>query len=320
MKNLTIRALRLTSCLLKRCLAGLLLCHVGAAVAQPVTIPMPSVTVVQSTVSAFQIFSIDLKFSKQYCLSRESPLYSTAKLKNGVLEIRLSHLITGPCTSTRSLQIPGIPDGSYRIDVGITAGTGGGDTFIAEQGQVTLQVLPVVGQQNLDVFTARIDGDIMNFYQVPPGSKGPVVMTIDRRQQLSGGGDWLEPIWVDGKVVPDATFTGYTFSGQTPMWATNVYEVYYPQPLLGAFYTTSRALAERLGVEWQTLDRPKWGFVHVLPLGAGGTCPLGASPVYQLFQPDIVTHRYTQSMETYTLLANSGFIPEGPVWCAPIKN
>ena len=49
----------------------------------------------------------------------------------------------------------------------------------------------------------------------------------------------------------------------------------------------------------------------------GLTCPLGTEPVFVLFQPTDVAHRYTMDAELYQLLQRvSGYRGEGLGWCA----
>ena len=96
-----------------------------------------------------------------------------------------------------------------------------------------------------------------------------------------------------------------------------LYSINYPAPYLGRFVTTSLDTARGLKARWapSQSDDPQI-LIYVLRL-TNGACPLGASPVYQLFNATAVAHRWTQSTELYSALAESGFVGEGAVFCAP---
>jgi len=105
----------------------------------------------------------------------------------------------------------------------------------------------------------------------------------------------------------------------SPARMTKLFVLPYPLPYSGAYATTSEPLCAQLSAAWAAPFNACDSSAYVLKL-ENGTCPLGASPVYQAFHRARVSHRYTQSAETYAMLvASAGYAGEGAVWCALSK-
>jgi hypothetical protein len=123
----------------------------------------------------------------------------------------------------------------------------------------------------------------------------------------------------------DPLTTGYTFKSlsaplerrELPTTLARLNQVEYPAPFTGAFVTTDAALAQTLATSWSRV-------AEELPFAVGkleaGACPIGMTPVYRLFNPAAVFHRWTQQLETYRVLVANGYIGEGAAWCAPVHD
>lgn len=99
-----------------------------------------------------------------------------------------------------------------------------------------------------------------------------------------------------------------------------IYRYNYPSPSQGAFMATE---AECLAAT-RLLFLPT-ATVCTFPVGyvlkyRNGACPFGASPVYRLFHPVSIAHRYVQSADTYVALQSYGYVGEGPQFCAPKRS
>ena len=297
-------------------------CFVGAAQAQTTPLTMPSVRVERAfaadplAITPYQPFDVVATFSKPYCLSTESPIYSALTLNQGVLNLVLTHVKSGPCLSERRLRVPGLLAGDYRIRVSITDGDSRTLTFEAEVGTATLTVAPNGSTPITSrVETARIDGGALaKPFGVYPLGDGPVTLfkgSLNAPLGPTGVGVEVGQPFSFG-VFDQAPTGSYVSDTFVPVYAVN-----YPAPYLGLFITTSLQTARALQSLWAipASGEPRQWF-YALRLKSGA-CPLGASPVYQLFNPQVVAHRWTQSMEMYSVLAENGFVGEGAIFCAP---
>lgn len=293
----------------------------GATQAQAVPIAMPSVRVERaadthpSVITHFQPFDVVATFSRPYCLSTDAPLYAAVILKQQVLSLTLSHIKTGPCVRERRLRVSGLPAAAsdYRIRVSITDGTMVVPTFDAEVGEVDLKVV-FTGSQSV-ISTARLDSGALNQYLGYQPSEAPVTLVLGSlNAPLGEHGVYIGP---GASSVAFQAFSLPTLGSYISDAFQPLYRIDYPKPFFGRFVTTSLETARRLRSEWSPTevgDPNIW--VNVLRL-TNGACPLGASPVYRLFNPTAVAHRWTQSMELYSVLAESGFVAEGAAFCAP---
>ena len=301
---------------------ALMLSHTYAQVIAPRAMPNVRVERALATdpvaITPYQPFDVIATFSKPYCLSTESPLYSALSLVQGELRIVLSHVKEGPCVTERRLRIPGLGRGDYRIRVSITDNFFFSATYEAEVGVTTFSVSANASTPMTErIRTARIDGGaIVQPYGRYDLGAGPVTLV-----ELSAG--LFAPLGTTGVLVDlDGTYTfGAFFKPRSSDYVAPafvpLYSVVYPAPYLGRYVTTSLETARRLRATWaptQTGD-PQI-LVYVLRL-ENAACPIGASPVYQLFNPSAVAHRWTQSLDLYAVLSQSGFVGEGAVFCAP---
>ena len=294
----------------------------GVAQAQTTPLTMPSVRIERAfaadplSITPYQPFDVVATFSKPYCLNTESPIYSALTLNQGVLSLVLTHVKSGPCVSERRLRVPGLPTGDYRIRVSITDGGTRTLTFEAEVGTVNLTVAansstPIASR----VETARIDGGALaKPFGVYPLGDGPVTLFKGSlNAPLGTTGVWVEvgPPYSFG-VFDQAPTGAYVSDTFVPVYVVN-----YPAPYSGLFITTALQTARELQSQWAvpSSGEPRLWF-YALRL-KNGACPLGSSPVYQLFHPQSVAHRWTQSMEMYSVLAENGFVGEGAIFCAP---
>lgn len=285
-------------------------------------------TIEPSSPAAYEPFNVRVAFSTPHCFSMNNPVYSSVLFKQGVLSLTLSHLKRGPCADERVYPVSGLPAGTHTIRINVTSPVTSADgylfgaTIATEVGNTRVVVAPTPNFEPLNVYMARIDGDsVFQPFRVTEGGGGPVVAWQDHGNTFgSGNGDWLDV----GRYTEDGyTFKAMRASGTVASPIPDAYEALaplrYPQPAQGLIQVTG-AECVQLSRAWQS--RPEvttcyWGN-YVLKL-RNGACPLGATPVYRLFHPISVAHRYTQSADTYAELQNFGFIGEGPKFCAPAR-
>lgn len=285
------------------------------------------VTVEPSIPTAYTPFNVRVTFASEVCFSVTSPVYSSVTFQNSVLSLSLSHLKSGPCVTERLLPVSGLPAGTHTVRVSVTSSNAKAtdygfstiETEIASTA-VTVKLPPQLVPVN--VFTGRINGDnIFRPFPYTEGGGGPVVLWIPQGGVLNGVGYWLQP--------GDPPLNGYTFSAMrdssaTPGVLPSAYEPFYffgyPAPAVGVFGATT---AECLQIVRTWGAAPNANVcptpIYYVLKYKNGACPLGATPVFRLFHPASVVHRYTQSAETYSELQNFGFIGDGPVFCAPIR-
>ena len=313
---------KLLSCILSAgtaLLTSMLVCGSGGASAQsPLPIPavMPNVVVTTASPVAFQQLTVRADFSTAYCISSAYPLYSNVSLSGGVLSVVLSHLRAGPCVTTRTLSLPGLPAGTYGLRISITADDTGAiqrqRTYEAEVGQTTFLVAQPPGIRLGVLCMARVDLPAYG-----PYGSGPVMLSgcfgedpLFSTPRTNG----ITPLEI-GTATP--SFAVYSAPAGTPLTApfTQLYAVTYPLPLAGAFWTTS--LADCTAFNLALNGKPACDISTTIVLQAkSGVCPLGTSPVYRVFQPQAIAHRYTQSAATYAALVEANHVAEGIAWFA----
>lgn len=290
----------------------------GASAQSPLPIPavMPNVVVTTASPVAFQQITVRADFSTAYCISSAYPLYSNVSLSGGVLSVVLSHLRAGPCVTTRTLSLPGLPAGAYGLRISITADDTGAiqrqRTYEAEVGQTTLLVAQPPGIRQGVLCMARVDLPAYG-----PYGSGPVMLAgcfgeapLFSTPRTTG----ITPLEI-GTATP--SFSVYGASVDTPLPApfTQLYAVTYPLPLAGAFWTTSLADCAALNLALNGRNACDASTTVVLRPNSG-VCPLGTSAIYRVFQPQIPAHRYTQNASTYAALVEANHVGEGIAWCA----
>jgi hypothetical protein len=225
----------------------------------------------------------------------------------------------GARCASRTFEIPGLPRAVRTLRIDVTAlavdgnRTAGGGTKAASTQVLThdIEVRPLFGMAEMSRFwTAEFRSAL---------SSGPVRLLLTSSRVEMFAGQWL---WFE---VGDPQVDAYTFkalsaplaSGGLPSSLVRLTSVEYPAPFAGTFVTGDTALARSLAASWS-------GVAVELPFAVGrvraGSCPIGMTPVYQLFNPTSVVHRWTQYVETYHVLIANGYVGEGPSWCAPIHD
>ena len=294
--------------------------------------PTAQISLVPLSPQEYEPFRVVATFSEDVCLSTNAPGYARVRFASNVLDVQLSHLKTGNCTRTREFAFAGLPAGNHTVQLSLTSrraslptdGYDGGTTIVATIGTSALAVRARSNLVPQYWFTGRIDGDsVFSPYSATENGGGPVVIWSQHGAPLTGGGDWLD-------VGPPYTI-GYTFQAWQPggglpllvpkdaQYAAfeNIYRFDYPKPLQGAFMATDSdcLVATRTFVS-PTATQCINPFGYVLKY-RNGACPMGASPVYRLFHPVSIAHRYVQSADTYVALQSYGYVGEGPQFCAP---
>lgn len=302
-------------------------CVASISSAMAAIIEMPSVRVEKangadlSTLSTYEPFNVIATFSKPYCFSETYPLYASTTLKNNVLSLVLSHLKPGPCLQRRSLRVGGLHPGTYTIRVSITDDDLR-NTYEVEAGTTTITVgLGSSINGLLGPAAARIDGGTIKPYGTYAPADAPITVTTlnDNFFISNEQAHWLE--LTDGRNRGIPSFIAYSFTTvdpalPTPM--TKLFVITYPAPFAGRYFTTSESAARALQRQWypQSPDLPRTSLAALA--SNNGTCPLGAAPVYQLFHPQAVAHRWTMNLQTYSMLAENGYTAEGVAFCSPV--
>lgn len=273
-----------------------------------------------STVESFRAFDINVSFAGSYCLDAAAPGYSSASLKNGTLRLLLSHQSTTACApkSTHTIRLSGLPAADYSIYVGVTATLGAPfsppvqfvelDSVEVESGMTNVTVRPKAGEVRLGMVTcggtpgtnalARFEGGCISI-------QGEKVATDEASYASTG--------------PRIGTFTAYRFETDPGAPYQRLYSIEYPTPFLGTFWTADSAVCRGLAAAWnKPTTECAGGTVYALSLKEQ-SCPLGASPIYQLFHPQAIAHRYTQSATLYRALIERGYRGEGAFWCAPLR-
>lgn len=281
----------------------ILLAFSASAFAQPAATPISSVAFDPPNPKVYEPFSVAVTFSKPYCIA-DAPQFSRVRLTGNALLLSLSHLGDGPCALQRTFVVQGLPDGTFEVTVAVT-GTyvettfNRRETIVVERGTFPLTVDPAAQYNKGAVYTTQF-GDA---YVLDLAPTGPV-RTV------------FEVNMVTGREDPEfMVYTGVRLGRiGVPSAAVGLWQLRYPSPLKGGFVTTSYAEYTRLITQGFS---PMGGEpLFVLPV-QNGACPLGASPVYRLFNPKAPAHRYVSSFDTYNVLATNGFVGEGIVFCAP---
>ena len=259
-------------------------------------------------------FEVVVQTTNSYCFDPTFPLLGEVQYSKGGLSVVLTHLSSpllrietpSTCGRERRFTVPGLPRGGQTIKVDITDRGDGAGAHVSETIMANFDVAPFSATASLvNFWTGRIR---------PAQGNGPwaFVLTASRFAPFYGQWSWLEV------GDPETSYTFKAFALDTadrlPEALARLFYVAYPTPFGGAFMTVDRAVAQRLGAEW---NNP----VTELPFAVGrlnqGACPVGMSPVYQTFHPQAVSHRWTQSRAAYAQLLTNGYAGEGPAWCAP---
>lgn len=274
-----------------------------------------SVSTQPAQVAAYEPFDVLVQFSREYCLSRATPIVSqvtsTAVVGPGsTLTVVLSHLdVTDPAPcilrSTAKVRLPGMAPGINTLEVALTQTT---QPFllayrsqVVERGSVQVSIFPVA---NVPVKVMTING--------PNGA--PFYLSTVDAQNLSGSGSLL-PTGPSGTSVP--AFFGWSARRMPPPTvATRLFSLKFSSPV-GYFYTTSPVERDAL-LRAGLVDEvgPSWEPIYVLP-AVNGACPLGATPVRRLFNQADILHRYEMNTDSVSVLSANGYVDENIAFCSP---
>ena len=286
----------------------------------PATRAMQSVSVIESPVSSYRPFTVLARFAIPYCINTAADGLADVTLKGGVLNVQLTHLSARGCTtvSEQAVSIPGLPAGDFQIRVAVTARNGAPlsppvgnvevDAYEAEAGQVGLTVARRAGESLLGMCTAL----------VTTGQPAIRLLTFEACNSVFATVVALEVGTFIGKRT--GTFLAWQFARDAPDAPyAPLYLLTYPTGFAGTYATTSAATCNQLATAWANPVSTCTTPVAYVLQARSGACPLGSSPVWQLFQTNPIAHRYTQIATTYSMLVNAGNVGEGVVWCAPVR-
>lgn len=275
--------------------------------AQPAPLAANAVTVTPANPQEFEAFTVTIEFSKPYCIAEHSPIFSRVNLAGSELVFLLSQLGDGACVNKKTFAVPGVPAGNFRMTVGVAgpywpnypAGTR--EAVSVEQLSIPLTVSAVGQKVPLYTWVAPMEPRASSGLFLVPGVPGAT--TQNGNVSLVGKADASEfKAWL-GRLGP------------VPRVAVRLYWLDYPKPLNGSFHTTSLIDANRLVTQGFTLKTDS-SEEYVLPK-VNGACALGSLPVYRLFNPRVVAHRFVAHLDTYNALSANGWVGEGSVFCAP---
>ncbi|HOB03069.1 hypothetical protein [Casimicrobium huifangae] len=292
----------------------------------PLPQPLASLRVEPASVTAFQPFEVVAQFASSYCLSPGAPGLANAKLRNGILTLVISHLRSGPCVTEKRVAVDGLPPGSFRLRLSVTDTYSSSGlafystTYEKEAGEIQLTINDLPGWRTGSLGMASIDKAATPGW--PAYGQGPI--------QLNG--DWYVPQLPVGAPLRVARPLGVGQASATmgvfvsdsadaanlPTPFVALYGVDYPSGMLGRYYTTAKSTCSALANAWGYDPRSMCVSATAVVRSTDGlTCPLGTEPVFVLFQPTDVAHRYTMDAELYQLLQRvSGYRGEGLGWCA----
>ena len=290
----------------------------------PATRAMQSVSVIESSVSSYRPFTVLARFTIPYCINTAADGLADVTLKGGVLNVQLTHLSARGCTtvSEQAVSIPGLPAGDFQVRVAVAARNGAPlsppvgnvevDAYEAEAGQVGLTVARRAGESLLGMCTALLTSGI--------NASNPSIqlLTFETCNSVFATAVALEVGTFIGKRT--GTFLAWQFARDVPPAPyVALYMLTYPTGFAGSYATTSAATCNQLAAAWANPASSCTTPVAYVLQAKSGACPLGSSPVWQLFQTNPIAHRYTQIATTYSMLVNAGNVGEGVVWCAPVR-
>ena len=290
--------------------------------APPATLLMQSVIILEQAVQSYRPFTVQARFTTPYCINTAADGLADVTLTGGVLNVQLTHLSAKGCTlvGSQDVSIPGLPAGTYQIRVAVTARNGVAlsppvsnvevDAYEAEAGKVALTVDLRTGESQLATCTAlRSSG---------PNPPAIELKTFDTCYSPVAAIAALEVGTFIGKRI--GTFLAWRFTTAAPPTPfVPLYLLTYPTGFAGTYATTSTATCNQLATAWANPVSTCTTPVAYVLQARSGACPLGSSPVWQLFQTNPIAHRYTQIATTYSMLVNAGNVGEGVVWCAPVR-
>lgn len=261
-------------------------------------------------------FDVVLRMDNEQCFDSVFPIFSNVRYSEGTLSVVLTHLnsplrpkgVTNTCRLERKFTVSGLPRGRQTIKIELTEAA----PLVAPGLRVSATLTTTVEVAAISATTNLVDFWTGTFTPALGGGARGTHLTASRFSPWNVEWDWLELAGSDW----DHTFKGFSFAAgdRLPDTLAQLYLVGYPDPYRGSFWTTDKAVAQRLAGEWANP-------LFEMPLAVGrlnsGACPIGMSPVYQTFHRQAVTHRWTQSRAAYAAMLANGYSGDGPVWCAP---
>ena len=246
------------------------------------------------------------------CDGASTYVAGTVRLAGNTVDISIPP--TGARCAARTMTVPGLPRTVRSVRVTLTesvpdATSGSTRTTASLVMTRDISVMPLFAVQDLPRFWT---GELRASFSTtsPPA----VLLTPSRTSMFVGQWQWLEPGDPQTEAYTFKALSAPLTAGALPAPLARLYRVEYPAPFAGAYFTIDGDAARRLAREWSRN-------AEELPYALGRTdalgCPIGMSPVYRLFNPAAVFHRWTQSAETYRVLMAGGFVGEGIAWCAP---
>ncbi len=323
-RELSLKTKRLTATVVCSVRLLCLLAISALASVSAFAVTVTNVTVLSPGVRTYEPITVRADFDAPFCMGTVTPKYSSLKLERDLLTVRLSHLKGETCVTSHTVELPGLPTGTYRLKVAITASRFVQPAVFAETYEASAVEIPLTVEQFFfeefqRAFGCARTSDTGVRYMtslsgcvrplVGPSSVNDAPLEIDVAKR-DGKGSFIFRIFRVSQGGGAAAITTGLPEAFTPLtW------VEYPPTLNGGVFTTSLAECKGLAKAWGREDKCDLSAFRVLKL-VNGACPLGSSRVYRLFHPVAVEHRYTQEEGILPLLVKAGYIVEGAVFCA----
>ncbi len=298
----------------------LLLVVYALASASAFAVTVTKVTVLSPGARTYEPFTVRADFDEPFCMSTTTPKYSSLKLDGNTLKVQLSHVKADKCVSSHTVDLPGLPAGTYLVQVAITQSRFFGanrETYEASTAETPHTVAPFLAEQIVPAITCdRTMADGTRGFSTAIGCWGGITLpgTIDEPLETDAWSAQPRGAFVFRVIRTSDDPGAQLVTSGLPQAFIQLLSVRYPVPRIGRLFTTSRVECQALASAWGTesyCDGGAWALRLV-----NGACPLGATRVYRLFHPVAVEHRYTQEEGILPLLVEAGYIVEGAVFCA----
>lgn len=267
------------------------------------------VTIKTANIEEYSPFVIGVVVTAPLCLSAKGPLFVDAQLTGTTLRLVTTHVDSVSCVQARDYTVPGLPAGTFTLQVAATQTSqntsNGIVSEIAAEGVSTVTVAAASHGGLVDFVTveSNIGFGFRNAATVLLSP--PIVTSISRLEGTAGG------------LLPTRAFRAWQkslfFETILPKAARPVFALKYPGVRSG-FMTINEVERDKL-LSVGFAYGGEGGF-WALP-AINGACAFGTFPVFRMFNPEALLHRYTPSLSLTNILAANGYVMELVAFCVP---
>lgn len=268
-----------------------------------------SVTIKTANVEEYSPFVVNVVATAPICFSAKGPLFSDAQLTGTTLRLVTTHVDSAACVQSRDYTIPGLPAGSFTLQVVATRtsanSTNGVISEIAGEGTATLTVSAASQVSLVDFVTVESNIGFGFRNAITVLLSPPIVTSMSR---LEGSGN---------TSIPARAFKAWQKSPfqQTilPKAAKQVFALQYPG-VRSTFLTISEPERDKLLSAGFVYGGE--GILWALP-AINGACAFGTFPVFRMFSQEAIMHRFTPSLQLTNILSANGYVMELVSFCVP---